>query len=132
MSASISDAELRRLGFSVLQPVVYHARPIEELSEGTVERLRRGEIDGVLLLSPRTAATFAQLLRRHGLFDAARRLTCFCISRATADQLADVPAFAIEIAEAPNLQEVLALTLRVRQPSAQPSGTDDAGSAVPR
>lgn len=108
-------AELRRLGFTVLQPVVYHARPVERLSGSIAARIGRNEIDGVLLLSPRTAAIFADLVKRHGLLEPARRMTFYCISRATADELAELGPFEIEIARAPNLQELLALTSRPRQ-----------------
>ena len=104
--------ELKRLGFVVLQPIVYQSHAVDRLSGSTAARLGRNEIEGVLLLSPRTAAVFARLMDRHGLQEASRRLTYFCISQVTADQLADLRPSAIEIAARPNLHEVLALTAR--------------------
>jgi uroporphyrinogen-III synthase len=105
-------AELRRLGFTVLQPVVYHSRPVERLSGSIAARLGRNEINGVLLLSPRTATIFTRLVEEHGLAEQSRRLTFYCISHATADRLADLQPFAIEIAREPNVQELLELTSR--------------------
>ena len=47
--------ELVRLGFQVFAPIIYHTSAAASLSGALVARLERGEIDSVLLLSPRTA-----------------------------------------------------------------------------
>ena len=105
-------SELTRLGYHVLRPIVYEAEPATRLSGSTATRLGNGQIEGVLLLSPRTAAIYAQLVKAHGLSDAVRGITHFCISAAAADRLADLAPAKVEIAAEPNLQEVLALTAR--------------------
>lgn len=105
-------SELARLGFHVLQPVVYVAEPAARLSGSIATRLRGGQIDGVFLLSPRTAQIYADLIARHDLTDAIRDAAHFCISAATAERLKTLGQLKIEIAEAPNLKEVLALTAR--------------------
>ena len=104
--------ELARLGYRVLQPLVYIAEPVPRLSGSTVTRLRNGQIAGILLLSPRTAQIYADLLRQHDLVEAAHNLTHFCISEPTADRLSGLGQLKVEIAQAPNLKEVLALTAR--------------------
>ena len=43
---------------------------------------------GVILYSPRTAATFVDLVRKAGLAEDCRRLTAICLSRAVADRAA--------------------------------------------
>ena len=111
-------AELGRLGYHVLQPLVYVAEPVQRLSGSTVTRLRNGQIAGVLLLSPRTAQIYADLLHQHDLVEASSNLVHYCISEATADRLADLGQLKVEIAEAPNLKEVLALTARAAPQSA--------------
>ncbi len=111
-------AELARLGYHVLQPLVYIAEPVQRLSGSTVTRLRNGQIAGVLLLSPRTAEIYVDLLRQHDLVEASRNLIHYCISEATADRLAGLGQPKVEIAEAPNLKEVLALTARAAPQSA--------------
>lgn len=104
--------ELGRLGFHVLQPVVYETVAADRLSGSTVARLKSGHIEGVLLLSPRTASVYARLIEAHGLIEAVRGIMHFCISSAAANRLAALGPIRLEVAHAPNLQEVLALTAR--------------------
>ena len=67
-----------------------------------------GEIEGVILMSPRSASIYASLMRKHGLISVARRLTHFCLSEAIRGRLQPLGAVRTEIAEAPRLEEVLA------------------------
>ncbi|MGB3720194.1 MAG: uroporphyrinogen-III synthase [Hyphomicrobiaceae bacterium] len=106
------SSELTRLGYHVLRPIVYETEPATRLSGSIATRIANGYIEGVILLSPRTAAVFAKLIKEHGLVEPARQLTYFCISEATAAQLKEIAPLKVEIAAAPNLQEVLALTAR--------------------
>lgn len=111
--------ELTRLGYHVLQPIVYESEPATRLSGSTATRLANGQIEGVLLLSPRTAAIYAELIKAQGLTEAIRRgVTHFCISAATAARLEDLAPAKVEVAAEPNLQEVLALTARAASQSA--------------
>jgi uroporphyrinogen-III synthase len=101
--------ELEEQGFRVLQPVVYRTKAVAAFSEDTLEQLATGEIDGVILLSPRTATIYAGLMAKHGLTSIARELLHFCLSEAVANGLARLGTLPIEIADAPRLEEVLAL-----------------------
>jgi len=101
--------ELESHGFRVLQPVVYRMRAATALADETVEQLAMGEIEGVILMSPRTAAIYVSLMRKHGLASVARRLIHFCLSEAIARRLQPLGGVRSEIAEAPRLEEVLAL-----------------------
>jgi uroporphyrinogen-III synthase len=101
--------ELELHGFRVVQPVVYRMQPAAALSEDTVEQLAMGEIEGVILMSPQTATIYATLMRKQGLASVARGLTHFCLSQAIARRLQPLGAVSTEIAEAPRLEEVLAL-----------------------
>jgi uroporphyrinogen-III synthase len=101
--------ELEAQGFRVVRHIVYRVRAAQALSADVVEQLATGNIDGVILMSPRTAAIYAQLMRKHGLASAARALVHFCVSHAAAARLADLGAVRIEVAERPRLEEVLAL-----------------------
>lgn len=102
-------SELEGHGFRVMQAVVYRSVAAKELSEDTVAQLAEGEIEGVILLSPRTAAVYASLMRRQGLSTVARGLTHFCLSEAVARQLTPLRPVRTAIAGVPRLQEVLAL-----------------------
>lgn len=101
--------DLESHGFRVSQAVVYRMQPAKALSEDTVEQLAMGEIEGVILMSPRTAAIYAILMRKQGLVSIARGLVHFCLSEAVARRLEPLGAVRTEIAEAPRLEEILAL-----------------------
>jgi uroporphyrinogen-III synthase len=101
--------ELHRLGFFVTQPIVYTTQAATRLASPLVASMRNKRIDGVILLSPRTAEVYARLVDHHGLSAAASQITHFCISAATAARLEALPLVPIKVAPAPNLQEMLAL-----------------------
>ncbi|HEU4380534.1 MAG TPA: uroporphyrinogen-III synthase [Hyphomicrobiaceae bacterium] len=109
MLASDLRGALEGHGFRVLQPQVYRMVAATALSEDTVEQLAMGEIDGVILLSPRTAQVYTTLMRRQGLASVARGLVHFCLSREVARRLEALGKVRMQIAEAPRLEEVLAL-----------------------
>jgi uroporphyrinogen-III synthase len=101
--------ELEAHGFRVRQPVVYRMVPATAFADTTVEDIATGAIDGVLLMSPRTAAVYAGLVLRHGLTKAVQRLPHFCLSAAVARRLQPLGAVPTHVAEAPRLEELLAL-----------------------
>jgi uroporphyrinogen-III synthase len=100
---------LEEHGFRMLQPQVYRMLPARALSEDTVEQLAMGEIDGVILLSPRTAQVYAALMRKQGLASVARKVMHFCLSPAVARALEPLGTVRVQIADTPRLGEVVAL-----------------------
>ena len=105
--------ELSDLGFTVLQPVVYRSEAATAFSEELVDCLERGEIEAVMLMSPRTAQIFGGLMARHDLTHTAERLTFFCLSEAVAHQIARLGGGRVVVAKQPNLQEMLCLVADV-------------------
>lgn len=105
--------ELQELGFRVLQPVVYRMKAAEALSEGTREAIGEGAIEGVVLMSPRTARIYAGLIKHHGLADAAAEVVHVCLSDAVARGLAPLGDVPIEVADTPTLNAILELIERV-------------------
>ncbi|HZA01944.1 MAG TPA: uroporphyrinogen-III synthase [Hyphomicrobiaceae bacterium] len=105
--------ELKRLGFHVLRPIVYRTTAVAQLSGSTVARMRNGLVDGVLLLSPRTAEIYAALVNKHGLVAVSRNVLHFCLSAAVARRLMPLGHVKTEVAAHPTLQEMLALVARV-------------------
>jgi uroporphyrinogen-III synthase len=101
--------ELEAHGFRLVHRVVYRMHAAAALPEDVVEELATGAVDGVVLMSPRTAAVYASLMRKHGLVSAARRLLHVCVSSATAERLAELGGVPIAVAARPRLEEVLAL-----------------------
>lgn len=100
---------LKRLGFHVVRPIVYTTARANRLSGCTLLRIRDGLIDGVLLLSPRTADVYTALIGQHALVAASQRIVHFCLSAAVAKRLAPLDPVKAEVAAQPNLQEILAL-----------------------
>jgi uroporphyrinogen-III synthase len=101
--------ELEAHGFRVWRQVVYRMVAAQWLAEETVEQLAMGEIEGVILMSPRTAGVYAGLIQKQGLTIAVRILSHFCLSEAVARRLHPLGDVDVQIAAAPRLEELLAL-----------------------
>ncbi|MBY0407216.1 MAG: uroporphyrinogen-III synthase [Rickettsiales bacterium] len=93
------DMELQHL-------VVYEAVASEQLSDTLVAQLKRGQVDGVSLLSPRTAQIFTRLLEKAGIADCVNRLEAFCLSEAVAESLHGGWK-AVHVTRAPTLASVV-------------------------
>lgn len=105
-------ADLARAGFVCRREVLYRARKAEGLREETAAALREGVIDGVLLYSPRTAATFVQLVRAAGLAAQCVRLHAFCLSAAVAAAVSGVRWKAVVTAAMPTEAALVAVVAR--------------------
>jgi uroporphyrinogen-III synthase len=100
---------LGALGFEVATAALYDAQPAERLEPAVADDLAAGRIDWVLLFSPRTAATFARLVRDAGRADALKRCTALCLSAPVAETVASLPWHAIRTATKPDQDALLAL-----------------------
>ena len=101
--------ELEPHGFRLDAPVVYRMSPAQNFTDSTFEQLATGEIDGVLLFSPRTADIYVELVKKHRVTASVSRMTHYCLSPAIARRLAPLGQIRIETADAPNLDAMLAL-----------------------
>jgi len=99
---------LQARGFSVTAPVLYRAVPATELTTEALRSIKDGTLDGVILMSPRTAKTFLALLERHGTVTQGKRLVCYCISDSVAEMLAPL-GFRVRVAARKRAEDVLAL-----------------------
>jgi uroporphyrinogen-III synthase len=99
---------LEAAGFTVRRCVLYRAVPEAALPAEALSLLETGALDGVILMSPRTAKTFAQLVARHGLVTQANGLVCYCLSEAVAEAVRPLGG-RIRVAGRPREDEVLAL-----------------------
>ncbi len=96
-------------GFWVERAVLYEAKTAASLSPKTVEGLRSGDIDGVLLYSKRSAETFVDLCRLAGLTDRLSGLNAYCLSANAALPLQNIGLQGIHVASAPNEADLLTL-----------------------
>lgn len=108
VTAGDLSGQLAEAGFTVRRVVLYEARPAGELSAETAGRLRDRTIDLALFFSPRTAATFATLVRAAGLAEATGTITAYALSSAVAAELAALPWAAVRVAAAPTQAALLA------------------------
>ena len=99
---------LEEEGFTFRRPVLYRSHPAETLSAEIVAGLTSGDISGVILLSPRTAKTFAALAERHGVVTQAQGLVCYCLSQAVAEAVMPL-GFEVRVPAHPRDEDVLAL-----------------------
>lgn len=104
--------DLEARDFSVDQPRLYNTRPAHVLSRPLRKIIASGELDGVLLMSPLTARTWADLLISTGLSEAALGIRHYCLSPAVGDGLTGLGAVARDIADIPNEDGLLALVAR--------------------
>jgi uroporphyrinogen-III synthase len=96
-------------GFRVSQPVLYRMTAREALSPNITGTIRDGRLGGVILMSPRTARCYIELIESGGLGDQARRLRHFCLSAAVAEPLYPLGGMAVAVAARPCRRELLAL-----------------------
>jgi len=106
---------LAAAGFAVRQLAVYRAETARALEPGTIEALRRRQVDAVLLLSPRTARTFALLVGRHGLEASLGATAAICLSAAVAAPCRALVWQAVHTAARPELTAVLEVLEAVRR-----------------
>lgn len=104
---------LAERGIAVDRLTAYRMVAAESFTPSTSLQLRDEALEGVILMSPRTARVFAELLGSAGLGRQASRLTCFCLSQEVADALEGVSPGRVEIAPEPNSAGIFAAVSRV-------------------
>lgn len=122
---------LTAAGFTVRRQIVYRTRARQHLSAATEQVLQHRAIDGVVLMSPRTASVYAELIARHGLSDRLAGIVHCCLSAAVAERLEGLgpelgpergptPGDVVKaICRQPNLEEMLALIGRLASQSCE-------------
>jgi uroporphyrinogen-III synthase len=95
-------------GFEVRKSVLYRTEPARALAPEALGMLLEGKLDGAILMSPRTAKTFAELVARHGAVTQAKGLVCYCLSPAVAEALAPL-GVQVRVATHPREEDLLAL-----------------------
>jgi uroporphyrinogen-III synthase len=106
-------AALAQGGFDVRTLTAYRAVPSSALADSTAQGLAEGTFDAVILMSPRSANIFAQLVADRQLQASAHRLVVLCLSQAVADATESLAPARVEVAEAPNGAAMLAAVGRV-------------------
>lgn len=98
---------------AVDQVSAYRMDEAASLSEGVKTALSNGGIDGVVLMSPRTAEVWTRLVKMSGLETKMSNLTHVCLSGAVVQRVRFQPTPKIALAAMPNAQEILSLIRRL-------------------
>src|SRR5262245_7791977 len=137
VTAGDLKTRLEGLGYQVRRAQLYEAKIASALSTETRANLTLGGIDAVLLFSPRTAATFAELWQAAGA-PSLGRIQALCLSAAVAREIGNLGWAGVEIADRPDLPSMLALVDAARskgaemaEPSQRPEDTSAGGAAEP-
>lgn len=98
---------LSALRFAVRRTILYRAVPIPDAAPTLAAHLHQG-LDGVVLMSPRTAETFANLVKTVRPSNI-RDVTCYCYSHAVAKPLENFKSLHLLIAARPTEADLLSL-----------------------
>jgi len=79
--------ELTASGFVVDEVIIYEAVKTVRLSQTVVDGFKNNLIDGVVLFSPRTAATLSKLVMNAGLVKKFEDVTFYCLSKNVSDSI---------------------------------------------
>lgn len=126
--------QLAEAGYELRRAVLYEAKPAESLSPGVVAALADRAFDLVLFFSPRTAATFVELVGRAGDPRAAAgcaAATALCLSGAVARKAEALPWKAVLSAERPDLESMLRLVDKAVAEAPANAATEPTAAASP-
>jgi uroporphyrinogen-III synthase len=100
---------LTAAGFSVETVVLYRAVPRENLARAAEDVLRKGEADGVLLYSRRSALAFVDAAAAADLLPLSKNVALFCISASVSAALPERAGGRIAVAARPDQMGLFAL-----------------------
>ncbi|HHI82935.1 MAG TPA: uroporphyrinogen-III synthase, partial [Rhizobiales bacterium] len=103
------ERPLREAGYSLRRQIIYRSRTARNFSPAVLALFQSGKIDSVLLMSPRTAHTYADLVNKMQLADISRNLVHFCLSERVCKALDTLPEPEMLSPRRPNMEEMLAL-----------------------
>lgn len=96
-------------GFTIRSEILYEAVGADALPADSNTALASGNIDAVLLFSPRTARIFREIVENAGLTQQCRGMVAICISEATAQALRPLAFRAVRVASHPDQDAMLAM-----------------------
>lgn len=104
--------DLKAHGVDVDTAVVYRADAAANLPQPAHSALSKGDVDGVLHFSRRTAAIFCGCLSSAGLTRAAKRVAHYCLSQRVSEPLVAAGIERVKIASTPDEDALLNLLPR--------------------
>lgn len=101
--------DLVEMGYDYRRINIYEAVAASKLSANAVQAIKKGEIDGVVLYSPRTAEIFVSLIRKARAVRAVQGLTAYSLSPAVAEAAQKLDWQEIHVATEPTQAALLRL-----------------------
>ena len=96
-------------GVSVDEALAYRMVESLDLDQITLDFLKNGQLQEVVLLSPRTARVYGAIMRASGLVVEMGRMRHFCLSLAVAQELEMYDLADVQVAQAPHLSSLAKL-----------------------
>jgi len=106
--------------------VLYHADKAAQLNEAVAKEIREGKIDGVLLYSPRTAASFVELVAKAGLENYTKNMVAYGLSAAVGSKIKTVTWKDVKIAARPDQDALLACIKKTKDETMTTPKKEDA------
>ena len=100
---------LRQQGFLLTEQIVYETKQTNRLTPAVKKGLENGDLDGVFLLSPRSARLFEKLVKSDGLAHKLSVVACLCLSPNVACAAKGLPWRKTLVAPHPDMDQLLAL-----------------------
>ncbi len=103
------ESAISQRGYSLQKIVCYTAEAATEFNAAVLGEFHAQRLDAVILMSPRGAKIFDDLIAAHNLRENTARLRAYCLSDAVAKALHCVEAGRKRIASHPDVETLLAL-----------------------
>jgi uroporphyrinogen-III synthase len=103
------ERPLAAAGFAVPRLILYESQEVDEDGATAFAQAIRAGVNGVILMSPRTAGIFVRLVKRFELEGEVRAITCYCYSNAIAEALSEIEGLTIAAASRPTEDELIGL-----------------------
>ncbi len=100
---------LRQQGILLTEQIVYESLPSNRLAPIVRKGLLGGTVDGVLLMSPRTARLFCAILKNNKLQQHVSAISALCLSQNVAEAASTLPWRQTLIAPHPDMDHLLGL-----------------------
>ena len=109
--------KLAAQGITLTPIPAYKSVAAKTLPDNVQTLLATGALDAVILMSPRSAATWVGLLSALPVKPKLTKLTHICLSQAVADKLQGLAGLTSVIAERPNADEIIIQVYRLAGPA---------------
>ena len=103
------ETPLKALGFAVPRVIIYETREADKGGMTAFAESLRAGVDGIVLMSPRTAEICLKAIKRFKLEREAAATTCYCYSSAVARPMREIDGIKIAISCTPTETDLIEL-----------------------